>query len=77
MTEAEADKKKEYFKIYYQKKKEQRIKENTQTVVCKLCDRTVTTENFLTHSKSKICDKYYNRKLNLMKKLKILKENEI
>ena len=46
MTMTEADKKKEYFKIYYQKKKEQRIKDSTQTVVCKLCDRTVTTENF-------------------------------
>ena len=73
----DTDKKKEYFKIYYQKKKEQRIKDNNQTVECKLCNRTVTTENYLTYSKSKICKKYYNRKLNLMKKLKELKENEI
>lgn len=68
---------KEYMKEYYQKQKAKRIAENKQVIVCKLCDRKVTAENFLTHSKSKICEKYYNRKLELLKKLKELKENEI
>lgn len=68
---------KTYMKEYYQKQKAKRIAENNQIKTCPLCDRKVTAENFLTHSKSKICEKYYNRKLELLKKLKELKENEI
>jgi len=67
----------EYMKEYYQKQKAKRILENKQIITCKLCDRKITAENFLTHSKSKICEKYYNRKLDLLKKLKELKENEV
>ena len=68
---------KTYMQEYYQKQKAKRIAENTQIITCQLCDRKVTAENYLTHSKSKICEKYYNRKLELLKKLKELKENEI
>ena len=68
---------KEYMKEYYQKQKAKRILENKQIITCKLCDRKISAVNFLTHSKSKICEKYYNRKLDLLKKLKELKENEV
>lgn len=68
---------KEYMKEYYQKQKAKRIAENKQVITCKLCDRKISAENFLTHTKSKICEKHYNRKLELLKKLKELKENEI
>lgn len=68
---------KQYMKEYHKKAKEKRILNNTHKITCKLCDRVVTAENFLTHTKSKICEKHYKRKLDLLKKLKELKENEV
>lgn len=68
---------KEYMKEYYQKQKAKRIAENRQLITCKLCDRQVTAENYDTHTKRKICQKHYNKKLELLKKLKELKEHEI
>lgn len=68
---------KEYMKEYYQKQKAKRKAENKHIITCKLCDRKVTAENFLTHTKSKICQKHYDKKLELLKKLKELCEYEI
>ena len=63
--------------VYFQQYSKKYREENNPTVVCKLCDRTVSTKKYLTHSKSKNCENYYNRKLDLIEKLKVLEEYEI
>ena len=57
----------------YYKNRIQKQKENNEYIIeCKLCGKSIIKSSLNTHLKTKYCSNHYQRKLDMVQKLKAL-----